>query len=72
MAESGAFRISLRAARVNAELTQREAAERLGICVSTLQHYEAGDTVPDWDVVKKIEDIYGVTADHIFFDRNSA
>ena len=66
------LRISLKAARVNADMTQREAAERLGVCVSTLQHYEAGDTIPDWDVVKRIEEVYGLSADHIFFDRNSA
>ena len=66
------LRISLKAARVNADMTQKEAAERLGVCVSTLQHYETGDTIPDWDMVRRIEEVYGLSADHIFFDRNSA
>ena len=60
-------RVSLKAARVNANLTQKEAAKRLGICLSTLQNYESGTTVPDWNMVKRIVDVYGRPADCIFF-----
>lgn len=65
-------KISLKAARVNANLTQREAAKRLGICLSTLQNYESGVTVPDWNAVKRIVDVYGLPADYIFFSSKSA
>lgn len=65
-------KISLKAARVNADLTQREAAKALGIDVSTLQNYEAGKTVPDWEMVKKIESLYSFPADYIIFARQSA
>lgn len=65
-------RISLKAARVNANLSQRQAAEKLGICIATLQNYEAGITVPDWDTVDKISKLYEFPAEYIFFTRNYA
>ena len=65
-------RITLKAARVNADLSQREAAKALGVNVSTLQNYETGKTVPDWDMVKRIESVYGFPADFIIFSKESA
>lgn len=65
-------KISLKAARVNANLTQKQAAERLQVCLSTLQNYEAGRTVPDWEVVRRIEQVYGIPVDNIFFEANYA
>lgn len=67
-----AQRITLRAARVNANLSQREAAKALGINVTTLQNYESGKTIPDWRTVKRIEEIYNFPADFIIFAQNSA
>jgi transcriptional regulator with XRE-family HTH domain len=64
--------ISLKAARVNAEFAQKEAAERLGISAATLQNYEKGNTVPDIIMTKKIERLYGYPADYIFFGRRNA
>ncbi|MGD9663497.1 MAG: helix-turn-helix transcriptional regulator [Porticoccaceae bacterium] len=63
-------RISLRAARVNAGLDQKEAARELGINRATLQNYEAGRTVPDWNIVMAIEKLYGFPASYIFFGKN--
>lgn len=60
-------RISLKAARVNAEMSQSEAAKKLGISKATLQNYEAGNTVPDILMSHKIEDVYGFPVDFIFF-----
>jgi transcriptional regulator with XRE-family HTH domain len=65
-------RITLKAARVNAGHSQREAAKLLGISPATLQNYEAGATVPDWDMVKKIETTYNFPSDYIFFGHNYA
>ena len=39
-------KITLAAARVNAGLSQQEAAKALGVSVATLQNYESGKTVP--------------------------
>ena len=64
-------KITLRAARVNAGLPQKEAAKQLGISQATLQNYENGATVPSWDVVEQIETLYNYPANFIFFGSNS-
>ena len=60
-------KITLKAARVNRNLTQDEAATALGITVKTLQNYEDGVTMPKWDMVKRIEEVYSFPADFIIF-----
>lgn len=65
-------RITMKAARVNANLSQQEAAKRLGISKATLQNYESGNTVPDILMSRKIEDVYGFPVDYIFFGVNTA
>lgn len=59
--------ITLKAARVNAGLIQREAAERLGIARETLRNYENGRTKPDIDMAIKISELYGLKVDDILF-----
>lgn len=65
-------KITLKAARVNADLSQRAAAAALGVNVATLQNYESGKTIPDWETVKLIEKVYSFPADYIIFARKSA
>lgn len=62
-------KITLKAARVNANLSQKAAADAIGVNVATLQNYETGKTVPDWDIVKRIESVYKFPADFILFAR---
>lgn len=64
--------ISMRAARVNADLSQEEAAKRLGISRATLQNYEAGNTIPDIITARRIGDVYGFPVDYIFFGAKNA
>lgn len=45
-------------ARKNAGFTQEEAAELLHISVRTLADYESGKTIPNFDVVDSMVDIY--------------
>lgn len=59
--------ITLKAARVNKRLTQKEAAEQLGIAVSTLIQYEAGRTFPDVPILRKMEELYEVSYNEIDF-----
>lgn len=59
--------ITLKSARVNAGLTQAEAAKLLGVGVDTLANYERGKTFPDVQVIKRIEDIYKIPYCNIFF-----
>ena len=65
-------RITLKAARVNAGLSQSDAAIKIGISKSTLCNYEKGVTIPDWNVARKICDVYQFPSDYIFFGPNSA
>jgi len=62
-------KISLAAARVNANLTQREAAKRIGISRAALQSYEAGTTVPNIVICRKIEAVYHIPIANICFGK---
>ena len=59
--------ITLRAARVNANLSQIEAAKKLNVAVSTLRNWESGKTLPNQKHIENICDLYGVKYDNIFF-----
>ena len=59
--------ITLKAARVNKQMTQIEAAEKLGIAVDTLRQYESGKTFPDVPMIQKIENLYSVSYNDINF-----
>ena len=61
------MKISLKAARVNAGLGQKEAANLLKISNSTLSAWENGRSFPN---AKKLEDIcelYGVSYNNLIF-----
>jgi len=64
-------KISLAAARVNAGLLQEAAAAKLGITPETLRSWENGKTVPGYDKVMAICDLYQYPADYIFFGKRS-
>lgn len=64
--------ISLKAARVNANMTQAQASAKLGINKATLQNYETGTTSPTMDMVERISKLYDFPKDYIFFGCNSA
>ena len=57
--------ISLKAARINAEMTQTEAAKALGISKSTLSNYEKYVTSPSIEASKRIAELYGLPTDDI-------
>jgi DNA-binding XRE family transcriptional regulator len=67
---NGFPKVSLEAARVNAGLTQKRAAELLNITPQTLASYEKGKTVPDLVTAKNLEKIYNFPLDYIFFPSN--
>lgn len=64
-------KISLAAARVNAGLLQETAATKLGVTPETLRSWETGKTVPGYDKVMAICDLYQYPADYIFFGKRS-
>ena len=62
-------KISLAAARVNAGYDQTLAAVKLGVSTETLRNWEKGNTVPTYDKVMKICELYQYPADYIFFGK---
>ncbi|MDX5476378.1 MAG: helix-turn-helix transcriptional regulator [Bacillaceae bacterium] len=65
------IQITLRAARVNCGLTLKEAADLFGINKETLSNYERDSTNVPRTFFIKVEDIYKVPVDNIFFGKQS-
>lgn len=63
--------IHLKAARVNAGLTQQEAAAAVGVSKGTLRNYETYKTKPDIETSKRLAKLYGLTVDGIIFCNSS-
>lgn len=61
------MQMTLKAIRVNKDLSQEEAAKRIGISEDTLSNYERGKTYPDIPILKKIEKVYEVSYENINF-----
>lgn len=60
-----AFNENLKNARVNAGLSQKEVAEKIGVAKSTYSLYESGNREPGVPIIKKIAEILGVSADEL-------
>lgn len=59
------YRVSLKAARVNADLTQDEAGAALDVSKSTIINWEKGNTSPDYPTLQKICSLYNVPMDNL-------
>lgn len=63
-------KITLKAARVNVKLTQKEVADCIGCSVSTIKNWENGITFPRYPQIEKLCELYGVPLDNINFCGN--
>lgn len=61
------LKISIRAARVNAGLSQKAAAEHLGVSNKTIGNWENGSTFPPADKIPEICSLYGLSYDNLNF-----
>ena len=61
-------KITCKAARINAGLTQKEAAEKIGVSVSTIKNWETGKTYPKQPEIEKMCAAYNRTYDSINFN----
>lgn len=59
--------IHLKAARVNAGLTQEEVAEKLGKSKTTIVNYELYRSKPDIETAQKLAELYGMSVDNIIW-----
>ena len=62
----------MKAARVNANLTQKGAAKELGISNSTLGKWENGVSFPNAKQIENMCNLYGVTYDNLSFLPNNS
>ena len=60
-------KISLKAARVNAGFSQKDAAVLLQVSNKTLSNWENGDTFPSADKIVRLCELYKVSYDDIIF-----
>ena len=65
------LQISLKAARVNAGLTQVEVAEKLGKSPNTIILWENGIISPDRANLYLLAETYGLSVDNIFLPSDS-
>jgi DNA-binding XRE family transcriptional regulator len=61
------MKLSLKAARVNAGYSQKQASKELKISNKTLCSWENGRSVPNAHYVGKLCDLYGVSYDNLNF-----
>lgn len=62
------FKISLAAARVNAELSQADVAQYLGVATRTVGNWERRKGIPDVQTAVKLADLYKIPIDYLRFD----
>lgn len=60
------LQVSLAAARVNANLTQEQAAKMMKVGKRTIINWEKGVSTPSFADMKMLSDIYGIPVDNIF------
>ncbi|MDB6269052.1 helix-turn-helix transcriptional regulator [Lactobacillus amylovorus] len=60
-------KITLKAARVNSGLSQKEAAKQLGVAESTLYKWEAGKNKPNVKYLSRIEKVFNLPISNIIF-----
>ncbi len=61
------MQITLKAARMNKQLTQRDAAAKIGVTSDTIGNWERGKSFPDAMQIKRIEEVYKVRYDDLIF-----
>lgn len=67
------MRISLKAARMNACLTQQEAADKIGVTVDTIGNWERAKSFPNALHILRIEEVYGIPYSNLsFLPKNNA
>lgn len=61
------IRITLPAARKNANMTQKDLAKACGVSESTVSNWEKGRTEPTVSQARKIGEVVGINFDNIIF-----
>lgn len=65
------LQITLAAARVNAGLTQQQAAEKMHVSKRTIVNWERGAVIPSFANINALSGIYNIPEDNIFLPNKS-
>ncbi|MGN8706142.1 helix-turn-helix transcriptional regulator [Bacillota bacterium HCP3S3_E9] len=65
------LKISLAAARVNADMTQQDVADRLHVSKKTVVNWEKGRTLPSFTTINELSRIYRMPVCYIFLPKES-
>lgn len=57
--------MTMKAARINRNMTQEEVAEKLNVTKKTVSSWENGRTLPGLDKIEAICELYGLSYDDI-------
>lgn len=60
------MKISLKGARIEKNMTQRQAAEKMSVTKETISNWERGRTAPTWLQLMDLCNLYGVDISDIF------
>lgn len=63
---------NLRMLRLAANMTQEEAAEKVGLTRQGLSSYETGRTQPDVDMLKRLAEVYGADLESVLYGGDRA
>lgn len=66
--EKQPFEISLAAARVNASMTQEDAAKALNVTTQTVWNWENGKKEPKISQARALSKLYKIPLENIFFE----
>ena len=61
--------LSLRAARINRNMTIEDAAAKAGLSARQLYRLESGEAIAKWDIVVKLAEVYGYAPTDLRIER---
>lgn len=61
------MQVTLKAARVNRNIPQKDAAKAVGVSPRTLRSYESGKAAPTAPILQKLMALYGCPFDDLIF-----
>ena len=65
------YKITMKAARVNVGLTQRQASKKFGVSKDTVGNWERGKSYPNIKIIPTIEKVYNIKYEDIIFLPNN-
>lgn len=64
------FHLSLAAARINARMTQKEVAEKMGVHTNTIINWENGSRLAPAEQILRLSELYDVPIEFLLTARN--